>query len=162
MKLEFESRFELIYKRLSVFLLCETAERGRAMARKFPQTNNKVIREKIQMIFSHIKTGQQDIRRKTRKELKCDFKSWEELDDLFRVFEYRCVVRKVKGTPLNFMDPSYSNKFLRNTYGMPVNPVEVKTLADDGITLPPPSTKKVGRTKTQRIRSRGETDPIIN
>jgi hypothetical protein len=41
---------------------------------------------------------------------------------------------------------------------MPVNPVEVETLADDGITLPPPSTKKVGRPRTQRIRSRGETD----
>ena len=33
-----------------------------------------------------------DSRNKKLKELKCDLKSWEEVDDLFRVFEYRCVV----------------------------------------------------------------------
>jgi hypothetical protein len=92
MKLEFESRFDYMNKRLALFLACETGEKRRALARKFPQTKNKIIRLKIQNIFSNMKTGNQDTRRKTTKELKCDFKSWEEVDDPFCVFEYLCVV----------------------------------------------------------------------
>ena len=92
MKIEFDSRFDYMDKRLGLYLSCETAEKRRALARKSPQTKDKIIRQKIQIIFSKMKTGNQDPRYNKVKEIKNDFNSWEEVDDLFRIFEYRCVV----------------------------------------------------------------------
>jgi hypothetical protein len=82
----------------------------------------------------------------------------------FQELQFPCchaadAIRKVNGVPLNYMDSSYSTESLRETDAVPGNPVDVENLSDDGITLPPPATKKVGRPRTLRIRSRGETDP---
>ena len=92
LKLEFESRFDFMDNRLELFLSCGTAEQRRAMTGKFPQTKDKEILKKIQKIFRNMKAGQQDSRIKKMKEMVCDFNSWEEVNDFFRIFEYRCVV----------------------------------------------------------------------
>jgi hypothetical protein len=39
-----------------------------------------------------MKRGQPDSRNKKLKDVVCYFTEWQEVDDLFRIFEYRCVI----------------------------------------------------------------------
>ncbi|KAH6569510.1 hypothetical protein BASA60_008182 [Batrachochytrium salamandrivorans] len=78
-------------------------------------------------------------------------------------FEFPChhaavVIVKAGLSPIHFMAASYYTSSLQAIYSNPVTPVVLDDIVPGEIVLPPAITRRAGRPKSRRIRSRGETN----
>ncbi|KAH9264046.1 hypothetical protein BASA83_012521 [Batrachochytrium salamandrivorans] len=81
----------------------------------------------------------------------------------FQEYQFLChhaavVIVKAGLSPIHFMAASYYTASLQAIYSNPVTPVVLDDIVPGEIVLPPIITRRAGRPKSKRIRSRGETN----
>ncbi|KAH6575073.1 hypothetical protein BASA60_005195 [Batrachochytrium salamandrivorans] len=81
----------------------------------------------------------------------------------FQEYQFPChhaavVFVKAGLSPIHFMEASYYTASLKAIYSNPVTPVVLDDIVPGDIVLPLAITRRAGRPKSMRIRSRGETN----
>ncbi|KAH6572337.1 hypothetical protein BASA50_001684 [Batrachochytrium salamandrivorans] len=81
----------------------------------------------------------------------------------FQEYQFPChhaavVIVKAGLSPIHFMAASYYTSSLQAIYSNPVTPVVLDDIVPGEIVFPPVITRRAGRPKSRRIRSRGETN----
>ncbi|KAH6567135.1 hypothetical protein BASA62_006273 [Batrachochytrium salamandrivorans] len=86
-----------------------------------------------------------------------------EIPENIQQYQFPChhaavVLVKAGLSPIHFMAASYYTASLKAIYSNPVTPVVLDDIVPGEIVLPPAITRRAGRPKSRRIRSRGETN----